>query len=240
MVRQARPSEGAERGRTAVWLGVGSGPGSSGSKRLCLDPGVGEQVSPDLDKLRRFALAIGLVLITYSVAAVELDTGETIRPLGLPLKVNRPEYLGIGLIIASLWAMGRFLYYGVWKTESPPRKRGPLLKQLQAARPQFREEPDVEKFLDNFRTLFPRIPGFQITAATKKVIPEEAIISQTDRNRPELFTTYAIDKMNVPWPFYVAARIEDIDYFAPIWLNVIALGSWLYRIFGPGAVKEPW
>ena len=46
-------------------------------------------MTPDLQKLRRFALAIGLLLITYSVALVELDVGETVRPLGIPLKISR-------------------------------------------------------------------------------------------------------------------------------------------------------
>ena len=49
---------------------------------------------PDIEKLRRFALVIGLVLLTYSLAAVELDIGETIHPLGIPLKINNPDLLG--------------------------------------------------------------------------------------------------------------------------------------------------
>ena len=36
---------------------------------------------------------------------------------------------------------------------------------------------------------------------------------------------------SIPLPFRVAARIEDIDYFSPIWLNVVALGLWVYRVF---------
>ena len=80
-------------------------------------------MSPNLEKLRRFALAIALLLITYSLAAVELDAGETIRPLGIPLKINDPRSLGIGLVLASLYAAASFVMYGTWLTESPAHKR---------------------------------------------------------------------------------------------------------------------
>ena len=190
-------------------------------------------MNPDLEKLRRFALASGLVLIVYSLAAVELDTGEAIHPLGIPLKINRPEYLGIGLVIASLWGMFRFLYYGAWKTESPARKRTPLLKALLQKRPEFSSLGDVEKWADNLRRLLPRLPGFRITAESRpKRLEEEgpsdlAVISAS---------RLVVDRINIPWPFYVAARIEDIDYFAPVWLNVAALGLWGFRLLK----SAPW
>jgi hypothetical protein len=186
-------------------------------------------MNPDLEKLRRFALAIGLILITYSLAAVKLDMGATIEPLGFPLKVNRPEYLDSGLVIASLWGMGRFLYYGVWKTESPPRKRKKQLKQLRSGKPTFSDNNQVEEFLENFRQLFPRIPGFQITAKRKMVVSPIAVMSE-EHVQKEHKTDSQVEMVIIPWPLRVAARIEDIDYFAPIWLNVIALGRWFYLV----------
>ena len=180
-------------------------------------------MTPDLDKLRRFALVIGLVLITYSVALVEL--GGTIHPLGLPLKVSRPEWLGVCLAIASIWGMGRFFYYGVLKTESPTRKRNPLLRKLlQGGKPAFQPD-DVDRYVDNIRQLFPRIPGLRITAdTTPEHLEKEGDEAYGYKKR------LVVERINVPWPFYVAAWIEDADYFSPIWLNVIALAAWVWRI----------
>lgn len=137
-------------------------------------------MNPDLEKLRRFALAVGLILITYSIAAVELATGETIHPLGLPLKINRPEYLGIGLAIASFWGMARYFYYALLGTRLALRKR-------------FRSGP----------------------GGNGDAEPE-----YTDQ--PEGKLGWAI------------LSFELVDVTAPVWLNLIALGLWLYRIVGRG------
>ena len=195
-------------------------------------------MTPDLDKLRRFALVIGVILFTYSVAAVELDTAETIKPLGLPLKINDPMYLGIGLVIASLWGMGRFLYYGAWKKESPGRiRRNELAKLFHGLRgedkPRFQSEEDAERYADNFRELFPRLPGFRTTATT------EPVVMTIQTNLGEAGAEYrsenefgrAVTDVKIPFIFHLAARIEDADYFAPFWVNILALVLWLYRVF---------
>ena len=188
-------------------------------------------MTPDLDKLRRFALVIGLILITYSVAAVELDTAETIEPLGLPLKINDPVYLGIGLVIASFWGMVRFLYYGVYKKQSPGRIRRNRLAKLRHGlsgedKPRFQSEKDAERYADNFRELFPRLPGFRITATT------EPVVMTIQTNLGEAGAEYrsenefgrVVTNVKIPFIFHLAAWIEGADYFAPIWLNIVALG----------------
>lgn len=196
-------------------------------------------MTPDLNKLRRFALAVGLVLITYSVAAVELDTGETIRPLGLPLKVNRPDLLGIGLVIASLWGMWRFLYYGVWKVETEMRRRGAFLKEIEARlaserKPQFREREQVDKFAEAISERFPRLPGLGIRVASEPVGVEIRQIGGEGGEQvvdSGVKAGYIVRGVRIPLPIRLAARAEDADYFAPIWLNAVALLLWLYRVF---------
>lgn len=81
-------------------------------------------MDPDLEKLRRFSLMVGLLLITYAFA-VDFDPSKTISPLGLSMKVTRPELLPIGLVLASLYSSLRFAYYGyvAGMSPSPPRRR---------------------------------------------------------------------------------------------------------------------
>ena len=81
-----------------------------------------DQSRPDLQKIRRFALAVGLVLITYSVA-LEFNFDEEVRPLGLPFKVVEPWLLPIGLMLTSFYGLLRFWYYGCLLTASPARRR---------------------------------------------------------------------------------------------------------------------
>ena len=169
---------------------------------------------PDLYRLRRFALAVGLVLFTYSLAAVELDMGETIRPLGVPLTVNSPEWLGIGLAVASLYALARFWYYGMATTTTPAAKRRSRLGELGVTRRykidnSWRAFPsDLRSQRDLVADVFPRIPGTRI-----KLFPEP----------PGGGTIMKIECIEIPLLLRLAARLQDVDYTAPIWVNGIAL-----------------
>ena len=96
---------------------------------------------------------------------------------------------------------------------------------MQQAKPKYHPD-DLDGYLDNFRELFPRLPGLEITAT---VNPEES----EERSEPDIYGEkhrVVVERVNIPFLFHVAARIEDIDYFAPIWLNALALGLWVYRV----------
>ena len=82
---------------------------------------------PDLERLRRFALAIGLVTLTYGVAGISLTAGSTVSPFGIPFTISRPDFLPVGLAIASLYAAARFYYYGFMIRKSPFARRKDLL-----------------------------------------------------------------------------------------------------------------
>ena len=67
----------------------------------------------DFLKIRRFGLTIALILVIYSIAGVRIDTPAKIQPLGIPLIIERPNLIGLGLVIASFYSIFRFIYYGM-------------------------------------------------------------------------------------------------------------------------------
>ena len=85
---------------------------------------------PDLGRLRRFSLAVGIVLAVYSSAGVTLDPDRAISLFGLPLKVATPSIITFGLVIASIYGLVRFWYYGVMLTESPGAMRRRHLRHI--------------------------------------------------------------------------------------------------------------
>ena len=82
----------------------------------------------DLSKHRRFALAIGIVLIVYSLAAVELDVGEAIKVFGFSFKIQRPKWILGGLMLASMYALYRYWLHALFLAESPMRSRAEIKK----------------------------------------------------------------------------------------------------------------
>ena len=70
-------------------------------------------MNPDVERLRRFGLIVALVLISYAAAGVELDLEAKFSLLGLPFIVRRPDLVLLGLMLASVYALVRFYYYGV-------------------------------------------------------------------------------------------------------------------------------
>ena len=167
----------------------------------------------DLPKLRRFALAVGVVLFTYAIAGVELKSPAEISPLGIPLVVRRPNILGIGLVITSVYATLRYWYYGTVRLVSPVRARRDL---------RHRRIPGGDQDLIGsggyslgLKRYFPRFRGREAT-----------VIGQP--GKPEL---------SMPLGVRALACLEDIDFTAPIWVNVIALATYaVARLTGWGAL----
>ena len=172
-------------------------------------------MTPDLQKLRRFALAIALVLITYSLAGVELQIDSEIRPFGLPFKIARPELLPIGLMVASLYALLLFWYYGVMRVATPwgarlywRRKRGKLNPSKEHSG---LTRSDVRRQTEQVSSIFPRV--FRWRADLTYLPLSDAFAA----DRPVLA------EIIIPWPVRIASRLDEVNYSAPIWLNGIAL-----------------
>lgn len=179
-------------------------------------------ILPDLQKLRRFALAIGLVLLTYSLAAVELDTGEPIRLLIVPLKFDRPEWLPIGLVLASLYAAARYWYYGISIREAPWALRFRFLSLVKVKKAAKREEPtsmigtnDLCELLKNQAlSVFPGLRNDSIV-----IMPPEGTHKEAENRWRLIFN----EDPTADWRTF----LHDVDYIAPILVNVFALASQL-------------
>jgi len=172
-----------------------------------------KQYVPDLQKLRRFALIIGLVLISYSLAGVELKQNEPFTPLGLPLVISRPNLVPIALILASVYTAARFFFYGVLIAGTPKRRLEELTQQLEQRVNKVQlawTQEEIEKIED-------------IKEALKSVVPSPwsrtHVIDSFGSNLPALE-----DFLNkLPWKYGVAMFVQNSDYVSPVWVNIVAV-----------------
>ncbi|MCK9392168.1 MAG: hypothetical protein M0Q01_11460 [Syntrophales bacterium] len=190
---------------------------------------------PDLEKIRRFALGTGLILIAYVAAGVDLEAGAKVSMLGIPFIIQRPELLPAGLILASVYGLFRFYYYGFMLGTSPHRHRKNVLHKLHAevpgsqgtykgsiflgpevysTTPSTSERPDAETQVHGIINTFPKIGS---------VIPTGKVKGYhiTDEDGDDHISYEA--QVTIPSACRIAALLQDLDYAAPIWLNAAAL-----------------
>lgn len=201
---------------------------------------------PNLEKLRRFALAVGLITLTYSVAGISLTPDAGISVLGMTFKVSRPGLLPVGIVIASLYAIIRFYYYGFMLKKSPYRVRRGVLDELHCLeRPHIHgkripvyfgptefetklsvSDPQrIQQYVDSFPDAFPRF-----ARATPSIQTQQEAASTM---KGDLCMMYSA-KVMIPIRCRLAATIQDIDYSLPIWLNLISLGVFFYHTWTQG------
>lgn len=205
---------------------------------------------PDIEKLRRFALAVALILLTYSVAGVSLKPGSGISVMGLIFEVSRPGLLPIGLVIASICAMIRFYYYGFMLKKSPyclrhdaidnlgdPRymrrknAKGKIVNRVPVYLGPSKFETSIweqskekaEEYCSRFPEVFPKFAGARSSA---KIRPEQSF---NEEGEPAGIR-YTVD-VEIPIRCRIAAVFEDIDYSSPIWLNLISLAIFFSRVW---------
>lgn len=191
---------------------------------------------PDIEKLRRFSLAIALIILTYSVAGISLEPNSSISLIGLTFRVLRPDLLPIGLIIASIYSTTSFYYYGFMLKKSPYRVRRDVLNGLYCfERPYMTgkkipmyfggptefetrlsaEDPTrIQQYVDSFPEAFPKFGG----ASPSLQLQQE----QAQTTQGKSVTTYSA-KVVIPKRCRFAAIVQDIDYSLPVWLNLISL-----------------
>lgn len=168
--------------------------------------------TPDLSKIKRFALAIALMLITLVLAEVELETPVRIAPLGIPLVIRRPDLLTIGLLIIAVYSTLRYVYYGMLAQPSPMRARRVLLSGKPVHTPSIGLE--IEEFAARFEKEVDRyFPSF----GSQKVTFEATRDSSGCRV-----------KLNVPQAVQAVCWIENLDFLLPIVANVAAVCLWGY------------
>ncbi|MBI3373529.1 MAG: hypothetical protein HY017_17525 [Betaproteobacteria bacterium] len=190
-------------------------------------------MTPDLERLRRFGLIVALVLISCAAAGVELDREAKFSLLGLPFIVRRPDLILLGLILASVYASVRFIYYGVMLMHSPQRRRADMFHQLHGyggygtrtgsiffgpakyeTTPLTNDRDAVEKQLRQIVDAFPKVWKFRAKGHIEA--------QQFADDGGELHAAYSA-QITIPFACRTAAFIEDIDYTMPIWLNMLAL-----------------
>jgi hypothetical protein len=189
---------------------------------------------PDLQKLRRFALAVALIVLTYSVAGIRLEPDCEISVIGMTFKVSRPELLPIGLVIASVFTTLRFYYYGFMLKKSPYRSRRDALDRLYVTPSEVNKkkipiyfgkstEFETELYgtlkkvtadIECFQNLFPKFAQAKVSV---KGLPER---SNSEESTSYIWTL----KMVIPIRCKLAAMFQDIDFSSPVWLNLVALG----------------
>ena len=197
---------------------------------------------PELYKLRRFALGIGLVLLSYSLAGIGLEPGGKASLFGIPFVIGRPELLPLGLIIASFYGLFRFYYYGIMLRDSPRHYRRTILSTLYPIEQKDKDRIFVYFGTSRFRALssfsnrdrakvyakkvteaFPKFAGKKVST---KIMPYQGY----DEEKNKEYIYYNLNLVIPRW-CKIAAIIQDIDYLSPIWLNVVALVLAILRLF---------
>jgi len=73
---------------------------------------------------------MGLVLLGFSLAGISLKPSSTIDLFGISLLLSRPQLFPYVLLIATLYGLLRFYYYGLLVTKSPYAARRDLMNRL--------------------------------------------------------------------------------------------------------------
>lgn len=188
------------------------------------NPAVGARMVPDLEKVRRFALGVALVHLALAFAGVQLDASRQITPLGIPLKIGTPHLFAYVLLAASLYASLRFLFYAYFAVESPTALRRHVFEFLAAEELKVGEtvqyhtnSPANARRLERF--IESAVPGGRASA-------DEA---PTPSAPQRWEVTYFIPK----YARYLG-RVQDLDYSAPIWTNVLAMAAGLWALWDAG------
>jgi len=196
---------------------------------------------PELQKLRRFALGAGLVLLSYSVAGIGLEPGAKASIFGIPFVISMPKLLPFGLVLASLYGVLRFYYYGLMLPNSPYRHRKNLLSKLNAegqygrykgslyfgpsqysTTPLLNDRELVEKQANDIIAAFPKFVGGRVSAEVKGY--------QFSEENGSVSVSYGA-KIHIPRVCRIMAFFQDVDYTLPVSLNIVALAITAIRLF---------
>ncbi len=176
-------------------------------------------IDEDLPKIRRFALATGLLLSVYVFAGVQLASTVKVSVLGVELAVAQPRVLVLGFVVVCLYAAVRFWYYGIVMSISPGRARRDLLRrnQLPGGNPPL-QGPLSDSYVSTLqsqaeqevRLYFPLVGGHRRVTAQVERSGEVARIAVTAP----------------PWSTRLLCWWQNVDYTAPLWLNAVAIISY--------------
>jgi hypothetical protein len=173
--------------------------------------------TPDLSKLRRFSLGTSIILITLLLAKVDFKTPAIISPFGIPLTINKPDLLYIGLLFASIYSMLRYVYYGMIIKASPMHAR----KLLRSGVPVRARDYGVN-FNDFVNDIKKEMSRFFPPFGKYKCILNFPV--------QEAGKTYKFS-VTVPTVLQLIYKIEDFDFLLPIFCSIFALVLYFKSIF---------
>jgi hypothetical protein len=195
----------------------------------------------ELSRLRRFSLGAGLVLFTWSLAGIALPPDPRLSAFGLTLTVARPRLFPVGLAIAAAYGAIRYFYYALSFGPSPYRIRRDLLNTFLgkphgqklgsyrppgmflgrmtdiSASPWTDKREEMEKLAEQLRRAFPR---FAFAAVTAKVVNDPTMDDEGN-----VYPSFSVET-TIPLRCKFGAALLDLDYTAPVWFPLLALGYW--------------
>lgn len=168
--------------------------------------------TPDLAKLRLLALALAVLIITLVLAGVKLDVPAHISPLGIPLTIERPDLLTVGLITAAAYTTLRYIYYGMLVSPSPRRARRDLSTRSKQSLTEGLKAFDVfrTEVQEDIDRCFPRIGRARVTY--------EAVFDASGAR---------VTHMEIPRIVRFVCLLEDFDFLLPVVANIGAGSLWL-------------
>ncbi len=193
----------------------------------------------DIDRLRRLPLTTGLLLLTWSAAAVSIVAPANVQILGLPFSIGRPELLPIGLAVAAVYGGLRYYYYAMMLELSPYRRRRDLLDGLWAKGTKkpglsgtywgpiafegsrsFGKSSEAEAYGKEVALAFPKFAGARVTSRAE-------YRPGVDQDGDE-YTSFEVF-LNIPVRCRAAALLQDLDYSSPAWLPLSSVLLYVLR-----------
>jgi len=174
-----------------------------------------------IEKLRRFSLTFGLILLTYSIAGIKLTTPINISPFGISFTIERPELLGYGLVIGTIYGAIRYFYYALLISLPSAEARKKLLSgKLINGFCIYNDGTPLEKTITKFIN--------DATIEVEKYFPvlpwKEKILVKEHRQDPYIFHKFEISSSTK-----MLVRLQDLDYYLPIWFSIISLLIFMFK-----------
>ncbi|MFC1627534.1 hypothetical protein ACFL3H_00300 [Gemmatimonadota bacterium] len=177
---------------------------------------------------------MGLIVLIWALAGVSLDTTSPMTTLGVPYRLDRPDVIPIGLIIAALYGVFRYYYYAMMLGLSPYRIRRDILDELWSKEDKkpgiahtywgpveftsshsYSDRSKVDPLAQRIEISFPKFARARVLAS----VEGEESFAPPDGDE---YISYHVN-VNIPVRCRVAALFQDIDYALPVWFPMLSI-----------------
>ena len=158
-------------------------------------------------------MATGLVTITYFAALVKPASSIVFSVFGIAFNIMNPRYISIGIILASVYGLIRYVLYGIIIGRTPNKARKLLLANKMDDDGYYEIQTDSKEGIDDiFRKLEYVFPSISKDDGGIKIAN---YIGSPFRNEKINFVFGVKFKPNRKSK--LLEFCHDIDYTAPIW-----------------------